>query len=416
MPKSHTFYIRFLILFFVIGYFIIYLSQPQAENKRVTWWATQSIDTVKYSRDIAREKLKDNSFNPVIDLQVKNIALTGATHIAIGTPYDEEFLPFLKRWVVAARKYGLNVWFRGNFSGWEKWFDYSSINRAEHIRKTRDFILKNKDIFLDGDIFTPCPECENGGPGDPRQTGDIDGYRKFLIEEYKVTKDAFKKIDKNVTSNYDSMNGDVARVVMDKETTRALDGIVTVDHYVASVDKLIKDIQDFAKTSGGKIVLGEYGAPIIDLHGDMTPKQQKDYLNTAFLRLAKTPELIGINYWVNEGGSTKLWEDGKPREAVGTITAYYAPKSVSGIVKNEIGQVLTGTLIQTSYRKSSADNKGRFQLTVLPDDTSVKVSASGYYPKKLPVVQDNSGMQIVLVKQNEGFFFKLSKFFHQLFK
>ncbi|MDP3888564.1 MAG: hypothetical protein Q8Q24_00825, partial [bacterium] len=92
----------------------------------------KSIDTMKYSRDIAREKLNDPSFDKVIDTQVKNIADTGATHVAIATPYDEEFLPILKRWVSSARKYNLKVWFRGNWSGWEGWFDYPKIDRSTH--------------------------------------------------------------------------------------------------------------------------------------------------------------------------------------------------------------------------------------------------------------------------------------------
>ena len=106
-------------------------SQTIIINPR--FWEVQSIDTMKYSRDLSREKLKDPSFDTVIDRQVKAIAETGATHVAISTPYDEEFLPILKRWASAARNYNLKIWFRGNWSGWEKWFDYKSISREEHI-------------------------------------------------------------------------------------------------------------------------------------------------------------------------------------------------------------------------------------------------------------------------------------------
>ena len=49
---------------------------------------------MKYSRDLSREKLKDPSFDVVIDKQVKAIAETGATHVAISTPYDEEFCQY----------------------------------------------------------------------------------------------------------------------------------------------------------------------------------------------------------------------------------------------------------------------------------------------------------------------------------
>ncbi len=58
-------------------------------------WKFQSIDTMKTSRDLAREHLKDPNFSDVVDRQVSDIAKTGATHIAIATPYDDEFLPII---------------------------------------------------------------------------------------------------------------------------------------------------------------------------------------------------------------------------------------------------------------------------------------------------------------------------------
>jgi len=97
-----TFRLLILILF------LIGLSPISAKaRERATWWQIQSVDTMKYSRDIAREKLDDPTFDSIIDRQVKDIAATGATHVAVGTPYDEEFVPFLTRWVNAARKYKL---------------------------------------------------------------------------------------------------------------------------------------------------------------------------------------------------------------------------------------------------------------------------------------------------------------------
>ena len=103
---------------------LVILVNPQNTHAQTPYWEIQSIDTMKYSRDMARERNKDMVFEKIIESVVEKIASTGATHVAIGTPYDEEFLPFLQTWVIAARKENLNVWFRGNFSGWEGWFDY----------------------------------------------------------------------------------------------------------------------------------------------------------------------------------------------------------------------------------------------------------------------------------------------------
>jgi hypothetical protein len=188
-------------------------------------------------------------------------------------------------------------------------------------------------LFKDGDVFSACPECENGGPGDPRMNGDVKGHREFLIEEYRATKEAFRSINKDVASNYNSMNGDVARLVMDKETTKALDGVVAIDHYVGTPEKLVSDIGEISRSSGGRIVLGEFGAPIPDINGDMTEEEQAAWLEKAMSMFTITPELIGVNYWTNTGSSTELWDgDGKPKKAVSVVTKYF--KSAPAVVED----------------------------------------------------------------------------------
>ena len=295
-------------------------------------WSFQSIDTMKYSRDLSRQEMHNTSFDDVIDTQIKNIASTGANYVAIDTPYDEEFFPMLQKWVTSARKYNLRIWFRGNFSGWEEWFDYSKIDRNTHLAKTKEFILKHKDIFASGDVFTACPECENGGPGDPRVTGDIEGHRQFLIDEYLVTTSAFKQIGKSVASNYDSMNGDVASAVMDKETTKALGGIVTIDHYIATPEQLAAKVHQIARESGGKVVLGEFGVPIPDVNGDMTEDQQANWINQLLKLLVDSPDVIGMNYWTNQGSTTALWnDDNTEKKAVSAIKNFYSTRLVRGV-------------------------------------------------------------------------------------
>jgi hypothetical protein len=319
---------KYLLIILPIIFLFMLMYKPnlfkQSEKKT---WKVQSIDTMKYSRDPSREKLNDIKFDKVIDQQISAIAHTGATHVAIGTPYDEEFTPIMKRWVASARKYHLKVWFRGNFSGWEEWFAYPKMDRKKHIAQTEQFILNNKDLFEDGDIFTSCPECENGSGVNFGDHAEVVLYRAFLTEEYITAKRAFHTIGKNVTANYYSMNGDVAKIVMDRETTKALDGVVTIDHYVHSSDVLVEDILHYAKNSGGKVMLGEFGAPIPDINGKMTDEEQKKWIQEAFEKLSKLEEVEGINYWVNTGGSTALWrENGSPKSAVQVIKTFYKKK------------------------------------------------------------------------------------------
>lgn len=331
MRKDFLFVIYLVLVFFSALGLILFLQKktskiysPQAVKKQ---WSIRSIDTMKYSRDLARQTLFDESFDTIIDKQIANIARTGANYVAIGTPYDEEFYPILRRWVGAARKYKLKVWFRGNFSGWEEWFDYPKIDIPTHILMTKKFILDNKDLFNDGDIFTSCPECENGTKIEWGDERSLDRHRAFLIVEYDVAKDAFSEIRKNVSTGYYSMNGDLAAVLMDRYTTAHLGGIVVVDHYVDTPEKLARDISDLVARSGGKIVLGEVGAPVPDIHGEMSDKEQERWIRQAFEEIAEIPELIGVNYWVNKGGSTALWDvHGSERSAVKTIRDFYLSK------------------------------------------------------------------------------------------
>lgn len=296
------------------------LSQPVANRS----WEIRSIDTMKYSRDRARLKLNYESFYAVIDKQMANITGTGANYVAIGTPYDEEFRPMLARWVAAARKYKLRVWFRGNFSGWEGWFNYPKIDRLNHIAKTKQFITDNQDLFADGDIFTSCPECEHGARVELSNPQSLEEHKAFLITEQEVAKEGFAQIGKKVETGYYSMNGDLASVLMDRETTSALGGVVVIDHYVETPEKLAQDIRELAKKSGGKVILGEFGAPIPDIHGKMTEEEQNAWIHLALTEIAAIPELIGVNYWVNIDGTTALWNnDGSERAAVKTVRDFY---------------------------------------------------------------------------------------------
>jgi hypothetical protein len=398
-------------------------SLAQTDNEKKTWWKVQSIDTMKYSRDLAREKSKDPSFDAIIEEQLKNIANTGATHVSIGTPYDDEFIPFLKRWVVVARKNNLNVWFRGNFSGWEQWFEYPQITREEHLKKTENFIKNNGDIFKSGDIFTACPECENGGPGDPRLTNDVEGFRKFLLDSKKIAlKNFISQGQKDIETSYFSMNGDVAKLIMDKETTRELGGVVTVDHYVKDGKILADDIREYINLTNGKIVLGEFGAPIPDIHGQMTQEEQHEWISNALEEISQIDGIIGINYWTNIGGSTFLWEEnGTPRKGINALQSYFSPVFIEGNIKNEIGQPISYTTIELLKYEHKSDINGMFSIKFpkpenLKTETTLNFSAPDYISAIQKInLAESSKHEMNLTKEHEGLFFKIRKFFFNLF-
>ncbi len=392
---------KYSLVFFALVMSFILPHSVSAADPSGRFWSIQAVDTMKYSRDQARNMLHDKSFDEVINKQIKNIAATGATHVAIGTPYDDEFLPFLKRWVKSARSHKLKVWFRGNWSGWEGWFDYAPITRKQHMDKTRAFLLKNKTLFVNGDIFTACPECENGGPGDPRMNGDAAGHRAFIISEYQMTKALFRSFGKQIASNYNSMNGDVARLIMNKKTTAALDGIVAVDHYVRDPKKLAKDLQALAVSSGGKIVLAEFGAPIPDIHGEFTDDEQASWIEQTLKEVAKISQVVGLNYWVGTGGSTAIWEDvGTAKHAVSVLRTFYKPKIVQGVVRGPNNRPLARVRLLSAYGQAHSGTDGSFRLPYLAGERlTIRVVALGYVYQKVPIKAGQSRVNIVLVKE-----------------
>lgn len=415
---------RIIIIFIIaVLLFLVTVSETYEFNyiaisDEDKFWKVQSIDTMKYSRDLSREKLHDKSFNSVIDDTMKKISATGATHVSIGTPYDSEFLPILKRWVNSARKYNLKVWFRGNFSGWEGWFDYPKLKRDEHIILIGNFITDNPDLFQNNDIFTGCPECENGGPGDPRYNGDLEGHRTFIIREYEVTKNAFDKIGKKVRSNFNSMNGDVAALVMDKATTRALGGIVAIDHYVETPEKLLTDIRKLSAESGGKIVLAEFGVPIPDVNGEMSELEQAKWISGALDRLAKMRELEGLNYWVSVGGSTEIWSDaGSPKLAVQTITNFFNPEIISGFVMNESGKPIIGASLTNEYSSVMSGPSGDFKMPYLKGKSAkLEIKAPQYLGKTLTVEpKNNKQIEVVLTKEKKSLVYKFWQLIKSIF-
>lgn len=413
--KHFAYFSLFLGLILV---FLKSLSPISAANDLAhddAWWQFQAIDTMKYSRDTSRDFLNQPEVaRKTIDAQVKAIAETGATHVAIATPYDEEFLPVLKQWVIAARRYHLKVWFRGNWSGWENWFDYPSISREEHLLASVAFVENNQVLFEDGDVFSACPECENGGPGDPRQTGDVTGHRTFLIQEYQALNTVFKGMNLDVRTNFNSMNGDVARLIMDKPTTKALGGLVVIDHYVRTPAELNQDIIDLAEQSGGRVILGEMGAPIPDINGQMTEEQQARWLDETLHLLVENQSLSGLSYWTNMGGSTAIWDDnGQPRAAVAVLKKYYSPRVIKGKVMNTLDEPLSAVEIETADRSLVTGVKGSYTLVYLTPETNITISSPGYERLELTTEALAQEPIVRLKRIHPNFWYRLRQLFHR---
>ncbi len=408
-------FIKFIIVLTIIN--IIAVIKPILAAEL---WPIESIDTMKFSRDISREP----DILSRIPKYVEAAAKVAPTHIAIATPYNEEFYPVLSTWVSEARKHNIKIWFRGNWAEWEGWFGYKKFaNYTDHHQKTYDFILKHPELFEDGDIFTPAPEPENGGLGDPRGSKEkTEKFQAFLIESYDTCEKARKVIEKNFKCGYFSVNGDVARESLTKEVVAKTGGVVVIDHYVKDPNKLVTDIQSLHEKYDAPIVLGEFGAPIPDIHGKMTENQQAEYIAETFSKVLKLGDIVeGINYWTAFGGSTALFENNlDPKKAVDTIASFYNAPRLSGVISDQFGNRIPHATvsIQEGAITRTANLQGVYDIPLPGTLSTVHVEAGKEFVPidfELGVSQDLRIKNITLIRTTTSSFERLMFFFRGIF-
>lgn len=342
-----------------------------SENETGTFWKHQCIDTMKSSRDRAQELLKNPELSKqVIAAEVDLVAESGANCIAISTPYDAEFLPFLNQWVAAARSKGLHVWFRGNFSAWEGWFGRKKgMTEIEHLTAMQGFITDNPELFRNGDIFTGAPEAENGGPFTGRSTTEFPAYRNFLVAQKQTADTAFQQIGKNVVTNWFSMNGWIAENMYDQTTVDQTGNHLTIDHYVKTSEQMDEFINMLNAKFNAKVSLGEFGAPIPDLNGNLTEAEQANLIEE-LLRVAFKHRdiMVGINYWTLNDGTTALTNsDYSTRSAYDVIRDYYQPSMVEGNVRDHYGRPIE-----------------RADVALFDGLVTVKTTRNGYFAARIP--------------------------------
>lgn len=393
---------NFLMLGFFISvgiiftFLIFFKSHAQSIHKSLRFWKITAVDTMKYSRDGA----ENASVLAKIPFFMSKAKKLHVTHVTIDTPYDQQFYPVLSAWVHGARRENLKVWFRGNFSSWEGWFGYpKDMTPQQHLTMTKQFILSHPDLFQNGDIFTPVPEPENGGPGDPRgSTRKSAAFNTFLINSYNTCVSAFAQIHKQVLCGFFSTNADIAKQVLTPQTVKQMGNVIAIDNYVKSPKIMQSDIEFLEnKFPTAQIVLGEYGAPIPDINGAMTDSQQEDFLRSMLqVFYQQKDRILGLNYWTLAGSSTELLKNStQETPAFQTVAHYYLPPQISGQITDTLGNPLGGVAIKDSRGTllAQTNSQGTYTLPLPPDTFRViTLSHKGYttLSKTLQVEKNNA--------------------------
>jgi hypothetical protein len=381
-----------LTILLVAGFFVTYSSLNNAavlgtevQPTSAILWQYQCIDTMKYSRDAAREFVGQTAENKAfIAGEVAKIKSLGANCIAVATPYDEEFFPVLSMWVNAAHEQGLVVWFRGNFSGWEGWFNHPKFkNAAEHHTLMRQFIFHHANIFKAGDILTPAPEAENGLLGNPWESeASKQALRDFVITSQQSCVQAVKDAAASVRCGFFSANGDVAEQIYSLDTIHRTGAVTTIDHYVSSAERMNRDIINLQKAKQAQVFLGEFGAPIPDINGQMNEVEQAFFIRSLMRTFYINKHLItGVNYWVLRGGSTSILnDDGSERPVAEVIRDYYRPGVLRGTVTDTIGRPVVGARVITGdgVQTITTGKRGEFSVTLPAGRMDLIIEKDGY--------------------------------------
>lgn len=413
-----------LVSLSILGGLLILFSHfesVQSENTKPQLWQIRSVDTMKNSRDKARAELFNNEYDEHIEKELKAIKGTGANYVALGTPYDEEFMPYLLRWVKLARKNDLKIWFRGNWSSWEGWFDYpKNLTPQQHIQKTDAFIRSNPSLFRDGDIFDACPECENAGYWkQPEKNAE---YNIFVRQMYESNKKAFIAIDRDVSSNLQAIIGGRAKEVLDRETLQSLGDVVAIDHYVKSPE-VMQEFIDYFAAQNTKVVISEFGAPVPGINPSMSEEEQATFVKTIFdVLYAKKASVMGVNYYVSMVGTTPLLNDDfTPRIAYQVVKNYYSPLIIKGSVINSLGDRMKDITIATEDGRSTVQTNGRGEYAMAtPQGKQVIRGGSGEYTEQVYGIHSSDPSKTIIQNfvvdpRKPGLLYRLRSFFSKIF-
>jgi hypothetical protein len=172
---------------------------------------------------------------------------------------------------------------------------------------------------------------------------------------------------------------------------------VTIDHYVKEPEVLRRDIDVLASQSGGKIVIGEIGSPIPDIHGRQTEKEQDEWLGETFAMLAMDDRVIGVNYWVLTGGTTELYtQDGKKKPAADTLTRFFTGDAMEVLFVNEQQTPISGVRVSGLDQSRVSNAFGIVTIPVLKKGQRIEFEAEGYKKAELTSEDNAEHIRVIL--------------------
>lgn len=283
-----------------------------------------------------QKETQDALQNPVPEPYIKEIVQlakeVNATHVAIGTPYDNPSNPqvidtieYTRQWSDAAHDIGLNVWHRHMPEGFQGFY-----NEKKEVKDYKPMIVEyihdHADFFRDGDIFAPFPEPQNGGvigincqPSDTCQFTSVEEFNQEMQAYVEICQQAFAQIGKKVKVGYYGFDGFVVaglgnpdwegKTFLSDKTVKVLDDTITVDHYTDKGPQgYVKDYTTIHNIfPKDQIVIGELG-PASSLPDNASQAEVTKVFRDTLEALSKLDWIIAVNIYP--------FISGKPQESL----------------------------------------------------------------------------------------------------
>jgi hypothetical protein len=228
-------------------------------------------------------------------------------------------------------------------------------------------------------------------------------------------------INKKASCGYFSVNGDIAREVLTEDTVKRTGGRVVIDHYVKDATRFGKDIEFLHNKLQAKVVIGEFGGPIPDIHGDLTQEEQAFLIREFLSELVKRKAYVeGMNYWVTQGGTTRLFdEEGTPRLAAITLRDFYNPTVVQGVIQDDRKQPIENVeIVFSDYNLlAKTDKNGRYEVKIPAGNTNIVVKKDNYLTQSKKIEVDSLSIleyNTVLSPVRTNFKYKFDSFLERV--
>jgi hypothetical protein len=278
-------------------------------------WEIQSVSSMKESKDrICGQRNQD-----FINRWVAKAKELGVNYVAVETPYDSpacgSSVDYTNKWISAIRANGLRVWHRHMPLAFEGIYD-TPKQKGDYFNMITSYIKNNRDMFREGDIFTPIPEPQNGGISGISHCAfgvcvfdSREQFNKWLRDAIDVSESAFREIGLGgkMKIGYYGFDGFIAwgsnnpdwNGILEDATIQKM-GNLAIDHYPEligqTMDQGLREVME--RYPGVPIILSEWGSA-----GSGNVEQQ--VLNS--MGAAKRPGVVGFNYWhMGMGGNEAL--------------------------------------------------------------------------------------------------------------